>query len=111
MGKPRHSASHRDEETVEIGNQPDQPYYDAKLVEVNDEALIFTRQHHACPDGVDEHEQDRKDPGQPVDAEGLGVCHLEHDAGSGGIADQPQPEKRQVPALQAACQALTPHAD
>ena len=76
--------------------------------------LVAAEDDVGCPGGVEQHERDGQEAGDRMQRGHGAAAVLRHDghqAGTRGVADQAEPEKRQMRALKLTRAALGEHAD
>jgi len=96
---------------AEIRDEPDKPDEDTKPVETDDHLFIFPNQHERRPDGVDEHQDNGQQAGDPVNVKAHTTYEIEHHPSPPGIADKSQPEEGGMPDFESALQTFTPNAN
>lgn len=109
-----------DEHADDIGDEPGDPHGGAQAMEgaftlegSRAAALALEVDEHR-PTGMEEHEQDRGEPGDAVDRGGglgAGAGHDGHHGGAGGVTGQAEPEQDDVGPMQASVGPLFEDAD
>lgn len=102
------------EQARAVRDEPDKPHADAQLVEAPTTLLTAANSHKRCPQGMEKHEDNGQQAGNGVQRRGCGGRGARdggHDGGSGRVADQAQPEQRQMALLKRAGATLAKNAN
>ena len=103
-----------DEQARAVRDKPDKPHADAQLVEAPTTLLAAAHGDKRCPQGMKEHEDDGQQAGdgmQRGDSRSRGAGDGGHDGGARCVADQAQPEQREVALLKRTGAALAKNAN